>query len=79
MYVTGINENTANFLSTFSAEAHLNKNSARALKKTQHFSITKILFRIIIAVCSENRMKPIAELLVAKAGGTYSYHWDLKG
>jgi hypothetical protein len=40
----------------------------------------------IIAVYSENHMKPInklseqnEELLITEAGGTYSYHWALKG
>jgi hypothetical protein len=40
----------------------------------------------IIAVYTENHTKPIntpcgqnAELLIVKAGGTYSYHWALKG
>jgi hypothetical protein len=54
-------------------------------KKTQHFTKTKInwltLFKEIIAVYSENHMKHIQneELLIVKAGGTYSYHWALKG
>jgi hypothetical protein len=45
-----------------------------------------MLFREIIAVYSENHTKPIdtlcgnnAELLIVKAGGTYSYYWDVKG
>jgi hypothetical protein len=45
----------------------------------------KMLFREIIAVYSENHMKPIntlcgqnEELLVVKAGGAYNYHWFLK-
>jgi hypothetical protein len=56
----------------------------------QTISITKInwltLFKKIIAVYSENYMKYInthygqsAELLIVKTGGTYSYHWALKG
>jgi hypothetical protein len=64
-------------------------NSVRTAKKTQLFTITKInwltLFKEIIAVFTENHMKSIntlcgqnAELLVTKAGGTYSYHWALK-
>jgi hypothetical protein len=39
------------------------KNSVRTTKKTPHFTITKInwltLFKEIIAVYSENHMKPI--------------------
>jgi hypothetical protein len=45
-----------------------------------------MLLREIIAVHTENHTKPIntlcgqnAELLIVKAGGTYSYHWALKG
>jgi hypothetical protein len=40
-----------------------------------------MLFVEIIAVYSENHMKPIQyeELLTVEAVGTYSYHWDLKG
>jgi hypothetical protein len=45
-----------------------------------------MLFSKIIAVYAENYRKPIstvcgknAELLIVKAGGTYSYHWTLKG
>jgi hypothetical protein len=45
-----------------------------------------MLFKEIIAVCSENHKKPLntlygqnAELLNVKVGGTYSYHWALKG
>jgi hypothetical protein len=52
-------------------------------KKTQHSS-TKIswlvLFKEIITVCSENHTKAVSaicgqnsELLIVKAGGTYSY------
>jgi hypothetical protein len=44
-----------------------------------------MLFREIIAVYSENHMKPIntlcgknAELLTVKAGGAYSYRWALQ-
>jgi hypothetical protein len=35
----------------------------------------------MILVYTENHTKPIiqnAELLIVKAGGTYSYHWALK-
>jgi hypothetical protein len=60
--------------------------SVRTAKKTQHFAITKINllipFKKIIAVCTENHTKPInknANLLIVKAGGTYSYHWALNG
>jgi hypothetical protein len=45
-----------------------------------------ILFREIIAVFCDNHAKPSttfcgqnAELRIIKAGGTYSYHWTLKG
>jgi hypothetical protein len=41
-----------------------------------------MLFKEIIAVYSENRTKSIrenAEVLIVKAGGTYSYHWALNG
>jgi hypothetical protein len=65
------------------------KHPANAAKKTQHFSIIKInwsiLFKEIIAACSENRKKPInilceknAGLLMIKADCTYSYHWAFK-
>jgi hypothetical protein len=61
-----------------------------AMKKTQHFFITKtswlMQFKEIITVYSENCAKPIntlcgqnAELLIIKAGGAHSYHWALKG
>jgi hypothetical protein len=51
----------------------------------QHISITKIswliLFKEIVPVYCDNYTKPIntlceknAELLIFKAGGTYSYH-----
>jgi hypothetical protein len=60
-------------------------NHYSASKKTQPVTITKInwlmLFKEIIPVYSENHMKPIntlcgqnTELLIVKAGGTYSYH-----
>jgi hypothetical protein len=65
------------------------KNSVRAAKKTQLFTITKInwltLFKEIIAVYSEKHTKPIntlfrqyTELLNVKAGGTYNCHLALK-
>jgi hypothetical protein len=45
-----------------------------------------MLFREIIAVCCENHTEHIntlcgqnAEFIDVKAGGTYSYHWTLKG
>ena len=45
-----------------------------------------MLYREIIAVCSQNRTKHIntlcgqnVELLNFKPGGTYSNHWALKG
>jgi hypothetical protein len=62
------------------------KNSVRTAKKTQHFTITKInwltLFKEIIAVYRVNHTRPInkkGELLIVEAGGTYSYHGELKG
>ena len=45
-----------------------------------------MLYREIIAVCSEIHTKHIntlcgqnVELLNVKPGGTYSYHWDSEG
>jgi hypothetical protein len=45
-----------------------------------------MLYREIIAVCSEIHTKHInalcgqnVELLNVEAGGTYNYHWALKG
>jgi hypothetical protein len=45
-----------------------------------------MLFEKIIAVYTENHKKPTnilcgqnAKLLIAKAGGTYSYQWALRG
>jgi hypothetical protein len=62
------------------------KNSVRTAKKTLHFTITKInlliLFKEIVAVYIENHTKHIntkCNLLFVKAGGTYSYHWAIKG
>jgi hypothetical protein len=66
------------------------KNPFLTSKKTQHVSIKKInwlmLFKLIIAVYSENRTKPInirngqnAELLNVKLDGACSYHWVLNG
>jgi len=60
------------------------KNSVRTSKRTPHFTITEInwltLFRKIIAVYSENYVKPIktifgkyAELFLVKVGGIYTY------
>jgi hypothetical protein len=40
-----------------------------------------MLFKEVI-VCSDNSMKLCVqgtELVIVKAGGTYSCHWDLKG
>jgi hypothetical protein len=62
------------------------KNSVRTSKRTPHFTIKKInwltMFKEIIAVYTENRMKHIntpfgqnSDLLFVKAGGTYSYHF----
>jgi hypothetical protein len=81
------NRITTNRLNPLKPEADL---SVRTAKRTQHFTITKInwltLFKEIIAVYTENHMKhmdtlceQIVELLKVKAGGTYSYHWALKG
>jgi hypothetical protein len=39
-----------------------------------------MLFKEIIAAYNENRMKSMStksELLIVKAGGTYSYNWAL--
>jgi hypothetical protein len=41
-------------------------------------------FNKIIPVYAENHTRPIsipqnAQLLIVKTGGTYSFHWDLKG
>jgi hypothetical protein len=60
------------------------KNSVCTSNKTQQFTTAKIiwlkLFKEIIAVCTENYMKPIhAELVIVKAGGTYKYRYTLKG
>jgi hypothetical protein len=66
------------------------QNSFRTAKKTPHFTITKInwltLFKEIIAVYSENHTKLTntyceqnAKLLNIRAGGIYSYHWNLEG
>jgi hypothetical protein len=45
-----------------------------------------VLSKEIIAVFYENHTKPVnplcgqkAELLIVKTGGTYSYHWALRG
>jgi hypothetical protein len=65
------------------------KNSVPTAKKTQHFTVTKInyltLFKEIIAVYYENRIKPTytlcgqnAEILVIKECGSYSNHQALK-
>jgi hypothetical protein len=66
------------------------KNPVRTSKRTPHFTITDInwltLFKEIIAVYSVNHTKPIntlcgqvTDLLLVKAGGTYTYHYALKG
>jgi hypothetical protein len=63
------------------------KNSVRTAKKTLHFTITNInwltLFKEIIVVYSENNNEihkyKIKELLIVKAGGTYSYILAIKG
>jgi hypothetical protein len=45
-----------------------------------------MLFKKIVTVYSENHTKPMttlcgqnAELVFVEVGGTYSYHWVLKG
>jgi hypothetical protein len=44
-----------------------------------------MLFKEVITVYTENHAKPIHtkcrvfDLLTVEAGGTYSYHWALKG
>jgi hypothetical protein len=59
-------------------------------QRKQHVSMTTIsclmLFKEIIAVYYENQTNPInilcgqnTELLIVEAGGTYSYHRNLKG
>jgi hypothetical protein len=63
-------------------------NSVPTSKKTQRVSITKInrlmLFREKIAVYSQNHTKyaalcgKVQELLIVRAGGTYSYHLVLR-
>jgi hypothetical protein len=57
------------------------KYSVLTSKKTQ-IPIIKTdllsLFKDITAVYSENRTKTV-KVLTAKAGGTYSYHWTVKG
>jgi hypothetical protein len=66
------------------------ENSVLTLKKTQPITIRAInqlmLFREVIAVYFENRMKPTntlcgenAELVIVKAGGTYISQQTLKG
>jgi hypothetical protein len=61
------------------------KNPVRTSKRTPHFTITNInwltLFKEIIAVYSENHTKQAqnTELLIIEVGGTYSYHWALRG
>jgi hypothetical protein len=68
------------------------KNPVRTSKRTQHFTITEInwfnwLFKEIIAVYCASHTKPVnalcakkyGRLLSVEAGGTYSYHWALKG
>jgi hypothetical protein len=60
-------------------------NSNRTAKKTPHFAITKMnwltMFKVITALYTENGTKTIQneELLMVEVGGTYSYHWALKG
>jgi hypothetical protein len=66
------------------------KNPVPTSKKTQRVSTTTInwltLFKEIIAVNCANHTKPMnthcgknTELVFVIAGGTYSYHWTLKG
>jgi hypothetical protein len=57
----------------------------RTSKKTPHFTITKTnfltLFEEIIPDCSEDHAKPKSTKckVIINAGGTYAYHWVLKG
>jgi hypothetical protein len=62
------------------------KNSVRTAKKAPHFTIAKLnllkLFKGIIPIYSENHTKHInknADILIAEAGRTYSYHFALNG
>jgi hypothetical protein len=62
------------------------KDSVRTSKRTPHFTITKInwltLLREIIAVYSENHVKPINtkySITDCQADGSYSYRSALKG
>jgi hypothetical protein len=56
-------------------------------KKKQPITITKIswliLFKEIIAIYPEKQINTLCgqntKLLIVEAGGTYSYHWALKG
>jgi hypothetical protein len=59
-------------------------NIVHASKKTAHFITKKlnwlILFKEIIAVCSENHTGPVhtkCTVRIVNAGGTYSYRWVL--
>jgi hypothetical protein len=56
------------------------KDSVPTAKKTQHFTVTKMVFREIIAVYSENHTKFI-NTLRGKMQGLLKQvtHWDLKG
>jgi hypothetical protein len=70
--------------SVFEAEVRLN--TACTSKRTPHFAITKInlltLFKEIIPVYTENRMKPTIEnasSLTGKADGSHNYLSALKG
>jgi hypothetical protein len=62
-----------------------NRNLDRTAKKTPHITITTIngliLFKKIIAVycITRNTYVQTEELLTVEAGGTYIYHWALKG
>jgi hypothetical protein len=63
----------------------------QSIPQTEHNTsllqrLTGILFKEMLAVYSENHMKPIntlcghnTELLIVKVAGTYSYHWVLNG
>jgi hypothetical protein len=58
------------------------KNLVRTSKRTQHFTIAKInwlmLFKEIIAVYTKP-IKTKCEVTDVKSGGTYSYHYALRG
>jgi hypothetical protein len=62
------------------------KDSVRTTKETPHVTITKLmLFKEVISVYIKSRAEPVGtlcgrnrELLIVKAGGTFSYSFALK-